>query len=227
MSGMYGLGVTNCRPASNVIASIAEAERLGAHIAFVAEDVNCRDAFLLCGAAAGVTTGIKLATGVVNPYTRNPTSLAMAAATLDELSGGRAVIGIGSSSPSLIDTQMGIPYGSPVAVMRESVGIVKALLSGQTVTRAGRRFTYSDARLEAVPVQPSIPIYFAAMGPRMLRLAGEMADGVLLNVGATVEYARWRWNRYTTVPLPRAETLRRSRWRHGSPRISPMTEMKA
>src|ERR1700694_1241894 len=84
----FGLGITNCRPARKVVDGIREAEGLGAEIAFVAEDLGCRDAFQLCAAAAASTARIRLGTGVVNPYTRSPMALAMAAATLDELSDG-------------------------------------------------------------------------------------------------------------------------------------------
>lgn len=186
-----GLGISNCRPARDVIAQVRAADELGAEIAFIAEDVNCRDSFELCALAAMQTGSIRLATGVVNPFTRNPTSLAMAITTLDEISAGRAVLGIGTSSPSLIQTQMGIPLGKPLEVMREATELVRALLSGESVTYAGRRFTYRNARLAIRPIQPRIPIFFAAMGPNMLQLAGSLADGVLLNVGASTEYVRW------------------------------------
>lgn len=186
-----GLGISNCRPASDVVAQVKFAEDLGAEVAFIAEDVNCRDSFELCAVAAMETRVIRLATGVVNPFTRNPTSLAMAIATLDELSEGRAVLGMGISSPSLIHTQMGIQMGKPLEVMREATEIVRALLSGETVTRAGRHFVYCDAVLSVRPVQARIPVFFAAMGPQMLRLAGKTADGVLLNVGASTDYVRW------------------------------------
>ncbi len=187
----FGLGISNCRPASQVVDEVRRAESLGAEIAFIAEDVNCRDAFQLAGLAASATATIRLATGVVNPYTRNPTSIAMAIATLDEVCGGRATLGIGSSSPSLIEGQMGIPHGKPVQVLREAVTIIRALLAGERVTANGERFNFRDAKLEVRPIQPRIPIYLAAMGPLALRLAGQIADGVLLNVGASTEYVRW------------------------------------
>lgn len=191
LPGRFGLGITNCRPAREVVEGVRTAEDLGAEIAFVAEDVNCRDAFQLCALAARETETIKLATGVVNPYTRNPTSLAMATATLDEISGGRAVLGMGTSSPSLISGQMGIARGNPVSVMRETTEIVRALLTGETVSYGGERFVYTEAHLEVEPVQAAVPIVYAAMGPKILRLAGALANGVLLNVGSSIEYVRW------------------------------------
>ena len=189
--GRIALGISNCRSAQDVVAGVVEAETLGAETAFVAEDVNCRDAFQLCARCAGETGRIRLSTGVVNPYTRNPTSLAMAVATLDEFSGGRAQLGLGTSSPSLITDQMGIDHGKPTTVMQETTAIVRGLLAGEHVTLHGERFVYQDASLEVRPIQPRVPIFFAAMGPQMLRLAGAIADGVLLNVGASIEYVRW------------------------------------
>ncbi len=191
MTERFGLGVTNCRSADSVVEAVREAEALGAEIAFIAEDINCRDAFELAALSARETQLIRISTGVVNPYTRNPTSLAMAVATLDEISNGRASLGLGTSSPSLIETQMGIPAAGSLSVMREATEIIRALLAGDTVTYAGRRFSYSDARLEVLPVQESVPIVYAAMGPKMLGLAGHVADGVLLNVGASTDYVRW------------------------------------
>ena len=187
----YGLGISNCRGARQVVDAVRRAEGLGAEIAFIAEDINCRDSFQLCTASAIATERIRLAVGVANPYTRNPTSLAMAIATLDEISGGRAVLGLGSSSPALIQQQMGIPTGKSVEVMRECVEIVQRLLSGERITYQGERFDYLDAHLEVRPVQKRIPLIMAAMGPHMLQLAGRLADGVLLNVGASTEYVRW------------------------------------
>jgi 5,10-methylenetetrahydromethanopterin reductase len=186
-----GLGVSNCRPVEEVVSAVRRAEELGAEIAFVAEDINCRDAFQLLGAAALQTQNIRLSTGVVNPFTRNPTVLAMSAATLDEISGGRALLGLGTSSPALIEGQMGIPHSGSVAVIQEATDVIRLLLSGGTVNYAGAVHTYVDAHLEVKPEQAVIPIFFAAMGPRMLRLSGRLADGVLLNVGASPGYVEW------------------------------------
>lgn len=191
MSERFGLGVSNCRTVRDLVGNMEAAERQGAEIAFIAEDINCRNAFEIAAVAATRTERICLATGVVNPYTRNPTSLAMAIATLDEISAGRSILGLGTSSPSLIEGQMGLAGGKSVRIMRETTEVVRALLAGETVTYAGEYHRYQEARLEVPIVQARIPIYYAAMGPLMLRLAGRLADGVLLNVGASVEYVRW------------------------------------
>jgi 5,10-methylenetetrahydromethanopterin reductase len=187
----FGLGISNCHPIATVTEAVHRAEALGAEVAFIAEDVGCRDAFQLATACAGITDRIRLSTGVVNPFTRAPMSLAMATSTLDEVSGGRAMLGLGTSSASLIESMLGIPRESPPRVMREATEIIRALLAGESVTYRGTRFVHVDAHLQARTTQPHIPIYFAAMGPQMLRLAGRMADGVLLNVFASPQYVRW------------------------------------
>jgi len=197
MVGRLAVGVSNCRPLANVLETIVGAERLGAGCVFVAEDIGCRDSFALCTAAAQTTSTIKLAVGVANPYTRSPMSLAMAAATLDEASDGRAVLGLGSSSPEMLH-QLGLAQQKPLRVMREAVEVVRALLTGESVTHDGEILRYRDSVLNARPVQSQVPIYFAAMGPQMLRLAGRIADGVILNVGASPAYVRWAVSQVTT-----------------------------
>lgn len=191
MTDRFGLGISNCRPAAAVLDTVLRAEGIGAELAFIAEDVNCRDSFELCALSAARSSRIRIGPGVANPYTRNPTSLAMAVATLAEISEGRAMLGLGASSPSLIQGQMGISMGSTVEALREAATIVRGLLRGERVSFAGERFHYRDAHLEIPPVPSHVPIYFAAMGPHTLRLAGEVGDGVFLNVGASTDYIRW------------------------------------
>jgi 5,10-methylenetetrahydromethanopterin reductase len=187
----FGLGISNCRGSADVVAGVSLAEELGAEVAFVAEDIGCRDAFALLSQCARETSRVHLSTGVVNPFTRNPMSLAMAVATVHEISGGRASLGLGSGSPSLMEGAMGLPHVRPVQVMREATEVVRALLSGERVSYSGEIFRYVDAHLDFAPPPPQIPVVYAAMGPRMLHLAGAMADGVLLNVGAAPQYVRW------------------------------------
>jgi 5,10-methylenetetrahydromethanopterin reductase len=189
--GRFGVGVSNCRGVEDLVAGVQLAEELGAEIAFIAEDIGCRDAFELCALSALRTSKIRISTGVVNPYTRSPVSLAMAAATLDEISQGRATLGLGSSSAALIERQSGIQRQKPVVTMREAAEVIRRLLGGETVSYQGNAFQIFEAKLQVKPIQDKVPIVFAAMGPLMLRLAGNLADGVLLNVGASTEYVRW------------------------------------
>ena len=149
------------------------------------------ETFSLLGYLAAATQRIKLGLGVANPYTRNPALLAMASATLDRISGGRFVLGLGRSDRAIIQDRMEIHYGDARATLEEAVGIVRALLSGQRVNSPDGRFKLTDAHLAVKPVQDMVPIYLGAIGPRALRLAGAIADGVLLNAYSPAVYVRY------------------------------------
>ncbi len=167
---------------------IAEAE--GFDSLWVTERYFHEETFSLLGYLAAATQEIKLGVGVVNPFTRNPALLGMAAATLDRISGGRFLLGLGRSDRSVIQGKMGIPYTEPLATLKDAVGIVRALLSGETVSTDGR-FRLSGVHLAVQPIQQPPPIYLAAIGPKSLRLVGAVADGVLLNAYAPADYIRY------------------------------------
>ncbi|HUZ22698.1 MAG TPA: LLM class flavin-dependent oxidoreductase [Streptosporangiaceae bacterium] len=138
------------------------------------------DAFHVCAAWSGDTA---LRTGIsVVPAARmwTPLALAAQAATVAQLSAGRFVLGLGTGGygPSFWDS-VGLP-NRPIAVMRDYVTAVRALLSGETVTSDGPAFALRSVSL-GVRNLPPAPVYLAALGPQMLRLAGEVADGALLN----------------------------------------------
>ena len=126
----------------------------------------------MLGFLAAATEGIRLGVGVANPYTRNPALLAMASATLDRISGGRFLLGLGRSDRSVIQGRMGMPYRSPLATLEEAATIIRDLLAGERVTSTEGRFRLRNAHLETRPVQQRPPIYLAAIGPKALRLAG-------------------------------------------------------
>ena len=127
------------------------AEEAGFESLWVTERYFHEETFSLLGYLAAVTQRIKLGLGVANPYTRNPALLAMATATLDRISGGRFVLGLGRSDRAVIQDRMGIHYGDARASLEEAVGIVRALLSGQRVTSRDGRFRLTDARLAVKP----------------------------------------------------------------------------
>ena len=131
---------------------------------------------------------LSLGVGVVNPFTRNPALTAMSAATLDRISGGRFLLGLGRSDSWVVQYRMGIPYRDPRASLKETVETVRALLSGSPVTSEGGQFNLANVGLATLPVQDRLPIYLAAIGPRALRLAGAVADGVLLNAYTPTTY---------------------------------------
>lgn len=167
---------------------IAETE--GFDSLWVTERYFHEETFSLLGFLAAATQEIKLGVGVVNPFTRNPALLGMAAATLDRISGGRFLLGLGRSDRHVIQGKMGIPYTEPLASLKEAVGIVRDLLSGETVNTTGR-FRLSGVRLAVQPIQQPPSIYLAAIGPKSLRLAGAVADGVLLNAYVPTGYIRY------------------------------------
>ena len=165
------LGISNCRLAAEVVEAVVQAQRMGIGNAFIAEDIGCRDAFQLTALSSVAAKEIRLTVGVSNPYLRSPVALAEGMLTLNELASGPVALGLGSSSEAIISGQLGHRYPSPVPTMRATVdGIRKAW-----DTAAG----------------PGPRIVLAAMGPLMLRLAGEIADGVILNTGTTPSYVRW------------------------------------
>jgi F420-dependent oxidoreductase-like protein len=155
------------------------AEEVGLETVWISEAWG-RDAFLALAAVAASTHRIKLGTGIVNVYSRSPATIAMAITTLDELSNGRAILGLGSSGAAVVERWHGLHYQRPLTRLHETITIVRQILSGNTVNLQGRIFQVSDFQLAVQPPTHTIPIYLAALGPKMLRLAGSIADGVLL-----------------------------------------------
>jgi 5,10-methylenetetrahydromethanopterin reductase len=167
------------------------AEEAGFDSLWVTERYFHEETFSLLGFLAAATRRIKLGVGVVNPYTRNPALLAMAGATLDRISGGRFLLGLGRSERPVIQNRMGIPYGDSRATLGEAVLLIRSLLSGERITAVAGRFKLNGTRLATTPVQPKLPIYLAAIGAKGLRLAGAVADGVLLNAYVPPAYVQY------------------------------------
>ncbi len=165
------------------------AERAGLGSVWLIEDYFYPGAFALAGAVAAVTERAVVGIGVVNPYTRHPALLAMEAATLAGLAPGRVVLGLGSSNRVWIEERMGIPFTAPLQSLRESVEIVRRLLAGERLTYRGQRFTLDGVALELVP-ERAVPIVLGVKGPRALRLAGEIADGVHCAILASPAHVR-------------------------------------
>lgn len=154
------------------------AERLGyRHLLYT--DVRLfRECYLGLAAMAAGTSTILLGPGVTDPYSRHPAVTASTIATFDELSGGRAVLAFGRGGTGF--RELGITPTLPVAALRESVDMVRRLLAGETVTCTGKVISLAGGRLQFTPPRRTIPIYFATHGLQVTRLAGEVADGVLI-----------------------------------------------
>ena len=167
------------------------AEKSGYDSIWIAEDMGFRDAIVPLAFLASATKRIKLGTGILPIYYRRPALNAMTIATLDELSGGRLILGIGSGAPRFLAAQ-GIVSGKQLAALREYIEITRILLSGESVRYKGRFHNLTDVKLSFKLPRTTIPIYLAARRERMLQLAGEIADGVFVSDGFCSEnYIRW------------------------------------
>ncbi len=137
--------------------------------------------------AAGRALGAgRVGTAIVPMQTRDPLLMAMTAATLNQLMPGRFVLGLGTSTRIIMEDWHSTEWGAPLALTREYVTLVRRFLNGERVTFQGPRYRYRGASLGTGLAAP-VPIYLAALNDRMLELAGELADGVLLNF-ASLEY---------------------------------------
>ena len=140
-----------------------------------------RDSLTQLTYLAGKTERVKLATGILPIYYRTTMLTAMSAAGVGTLSEGRFVLGLGVGHRPSVEGTHGIPFRRPLTHMRETITLVRRLLDGEQVTHAGRVFNVANATLGAAAPERRVPIYVAALGPQMLELTGELADGVLLN----------------------------------------------
>jgi F420-dependent oxidoreductase-like protein len=138
-----------------------------------------REAFTILAELAARTERIHLGTGIINVFSRSPALIAMSAATLDEMSGGRFRLGLGTSGARVVEDFHGITFEKPLIRLKETVHIVRALLSGERVDFSGECFELRRFKLGFKPLRAQIPIYIAALTPKNLRQVGEIADGWL------------------------------------------------
>jgi F420-dependent oxidoreductase-like protein len=154
------------------------AEQAGYESVWLSQLPNERDTALVIAAYAAATGRVGLGSFVFPIYTRHPTAMVQMAATLDELSGGRFRLGIGVSHRVTVEGLWGLRLEHPVEAMREYLAIVRTLLVEGAVGFEGEHFTARSAY--TAPRRADLPVLVAALGPRMLELAGEAADGVAL-----------------------------------------------
>jgi probable F420-dependent oxidoreductase len=146
-------------------------------------EIGGADGFSVLAAVASRTTQVRLGTAVTPVFTRPAALIAMSAATLQGLSGGRFCLGLGSSTDVIVERWMGLPMTRPLTRVRETLEAVQLALSGTRVDFQGETITVQDFRLQ-LPEIDLVPIVLGALGPKMLRLAGEVADGVILSHAA-------------------------------------------
>ncbi|MBV9465880.1 MAG: LLM class F420-dependent oxidoreductase [Solirubrobacterales bacterium] len=177
--GYWGLGMGP----SDQLQVVQEAERLGFDSVWAAEAYGSDAASVLAWLAAG-TTKVKLGSAIFQMPGRSAAMTAMTAATIDELSGGRMVLGIGSSGPQVAEGWHGQRFGRQLERTRDYVAVVRKALSRERVEYRGETLELplpdgpgKPLKLTIAPVQAQIPIYLAAIGPKNTALAGEIADG--------------------------------------------------
>jgi len=166
-------------PVRTMVDLAALADRGGYHSVWVPEGRG-RESFSQLGAMATATQRVRLATGILPVFSRPPALTAMALATLDDLSAGRMIFGIGAGHPAISARGYGRRFEAPTVAVREFVEIVRRAMRGEHVRYAGRVFQVQEFALETAPARV-VPVYVAALRERMLRLAGAIGDGVLLN----------------------------------------------
>lgn len=165
------------RSLDNALERVRLAEQLGYHSVFTTHLAG-RDSLTVLAAYAHVTESIRLGTGVMPMYSRSPVATAQQAVTIDEVSGGRLTLGIGVSHKVTVENWYGSHIGKPVSEMRDYLSILRAVFRGEDPPESERFPT--RFRFLGVTPRADMPIYIAALSPKMLELAGELADGVVL-----------------------------------------------
>jgi probable F420-dependent oxidoreductase len=157
-----------------------EAEARGYRTAWVGE-ASGADAVALSALIAAATRTLGVANGVIPVQTRTPVVYGQAAATLAHLAPGRFALGLGLSSEIIVGQWHGLPFAPSIQQMREAVQVIRMTAAGERVNFEGQFYRLKNFRLAIPPPSPAPRVYLAALGPRMCELAGEVADGVLLN----------------------------------------------
>ncbi|MCS7139156.1 MAG: 5,10-methylenetetrahydromethanopterin reductase [Candidatus Nezhaarchaeota archaeon] len=175
----FGIEFVPTTSVDGLVSSIVQAENAGFDYVWVTDHYNNRCVYIALAIAALNTKRIRLGPGVTNPFHIHPAWTASAMATLNEVSNGRAVLGLGPGDRSTLG-QLGISLDKPLTAVREAVEIIRKLWAGEVVIFGGDVFNIANAKLSFKPSTP-IPIYIGAQGPKMLELAGAVGDGVLIN----------------------------------------------
>jgi 5,10-methylenetetrahydromethanopterin reductase len=165
-------------PAKELIRLGILSEQLGYRDFWYTDVRLLRECYIGLSSIAEHTRRIRLGPGVTDPYSRHPAITAAAVATLDELSNGRALVGLGLGGSGF--RELGIARTLPVAALREAIDVIRSMLRGEEVTRSGKVISLTQGRLQFTPPRAKVPVYIATQGSQISRLAGALADGVLI-----------------------------------------------
>lgn len=161
-------------------------EKYGFDYVWITDHFNNRNVYVILTLIANYTDRVFLGPGVTNPYLTHPAVIASSTASLDRISGGRAVLGIGAGDKVTLGF-LGVKRRKPLTTVRECVEILRSFFRGERVSYNGEIFQVQSAALAFKP-RPNIPIYIGAQGPKMLALAAEIGDGVLINASHPVDF---------------------------------------
>jgi 5,10-methylenetetrahydromethanopterin reductase len=184
----FGVAFDGGEPLDVLRAIASQAEGAGASNAWIACHLFRREPIASAAMTLAATASIGVVLMAMSPYTVHPVYATMAAATLDECFPGRVQLCFGVGSPRELSA-ISVASPQPLRTLRESIEIARRLLGGGTIVLEGERFRISGRRLAMGAHE--VPIKLAASGPRMLELAGEMADGVVISAGTSPEFIRW------------------------------------
>lgn len=190
MTVRVALYLQDAHPIRDGMAYVQYAEKKGFEAVWQAESRLVREATVPMAAFASVTNSIKIGSGVVDCWSRNPARLAATFSTLDDLAPGRVILGIGAWWDPLA-AKVGISRAKPLRAMREIVTAVRGLLHNETVTLQGEYVHLDGVELDYVYQErrvKKVPIYIGATGMQMMELSGEIADGVVLNYLVSPDY---------------------------------------
>jgi 5,10-methylenetetrahydromethanopterin reductase len=193
-----GLALSNEAPIRETVALACQAEALGFKEVWLPESGHGRGVFTVAASVAAATRRIKIGIGIVNPFWRHPSVIAMEAAALDEASDGRIMLGLGAALWTLKALgESDSRTDRPLTAMVEAIRIVRNLLRGETGVDPHVFPVRRDAKLDFERHRPTVPVYVGAVNGRMLRAAGAWADGVQLGAIVSPGYVRWSWTQVT------------------------------
>jgi len=189
---LFTIGISSRFSLEETIDTIEMLDNARIRSVLVEDEATYYSVYALLALAAKRTNNIMIGTGVTNPLTRHPVITASAIATIDEISSGRALLGLGAGGTATM-VALGVDVKRPVGKLKVVVPIIRQLLSGESVTISGGSFPMQDVRL-GISQGRRIPIYIAGRGPRILEAGGLLADGVIAGAGLftpkAMEYAR-------------------------------------
>ncbi len=174
-----GVGFSGGMSPQDIVECVKVAEDLGYESAWVAEG-HGGDQFSVLTACAAVTEKIKLGTSITSVFVRTPPTIAMAAASVDYFSNGRFILGVGSSHKVQVEPEHGLEFTRPVQRLRECVDIIRAILKDSDVNYHGEIYDIDRFDLWFQPLRKEIPVFVAAVFPKMLEVCGEIAEGAIL-----------------------------------------------